>query len=308
MILSKKVKIYFLSKVEYTYINDHVYNVLILFLYFSFDRASQSRDSFFINQRGQEMPEKEVSVKQKEESSGKEKGIKTKIRPILFLVVILSLLVIAKIFGLGEKLGQLHNWIGGLGPLGPLVFIAIYIVAVAAAIPGSALTVAAGALFGSVFGVIWVSIASTLGASLAFLIARYFARDAIVKWLSGNEKFRRLDQLTEDHGAIIVALTRLVPIFPFNLLNYGFGLTRVRFSTYVLWSWLCMLPGTVLYVVGADAVTKGLTRGEVPWVLVGALAGTGIVLFVIVRFARKKLQDKEGASGAGTQPDRGKQS
>ena len=254
------------------------------------------------------MPGIEGNTKRGDESSGKEKGIKSIVKPVLFLLVILSLLVIAKVFGLGEKLGELRDWIGTLGSLGPLVFVAIYIVAVVAAIPGSALTVAAGALFGSVFGVIWVSIASTLGASLAFLIARYFARDAIVKWLSKNEKFRRLDQLTEDHGAIIVALTRLVPIFPFNLLNYGFGLTRVRFSTYVLWSWLCMLPGTVLYVVGADAVTKGLTRGEVPWVLVGALTGTGIVLFVIVRFARKKLQDKEGASGAGTQPDRGKQS
>lgn len=238
---------------------------------------------------------------------GEGKSIMKKIRPILFLVVILSLLVIAKVFGLGERLGDLRDWIGTLGSLGPLVFIAIYIVAVVAAIPGSALTVAAGALFGSVFGVIWVSIASTLGASLAFLIARYFARDAILKWLSKNEKFRRLDQLTEDHGAIIVALTRLVPIFPFNLLNYGFGITRVRFWTYVSWSWLCMLPGTILYVVGADAVTKGLTRGEVPWVLVGALAGIVAVLFVLVRFARKKLQDKEGTSGAAV-PDREKQS
>jgi uncharacterized membrane protein YdjX (TVP38/TMEM64 family) len=238
---------------------------------------------------------------------GEGKSIMKKIRPILFLVVILSLLVIAKVFGLGEKLGDLRDWIGTLGSLGSLVFIALYIVAVVGAIPGSALTVAAGALFGSVFGVIWVSIASTVGASLAFLIARYFARDAIVRWLSENEKFRRLDQLTEDHGAIIVALTRLVPIFPFNLLNYGFGLTRVRFWTYVFWSWLCMLPGTVLYVVGADAVTKGLTRGEVPWVLIGALAGIGLLLFFIIRFARKKLQEKEGTSGTGTEPGREKQ-
>jgi uncharacterized membrane protein YdjX (TVP38/TMEM64 family) len=69
-----------------------------------------------------------------------------------------------------------------------------------------------------------------------------------------------------------------------------------------------MLPGTILYVVGADAVTKGLTRGEVPWVLVGALVGIAALLFLIVRFARKKLQDKEGTSGAVTEPDKGKQS
>jgi len=253
------------------------------------------------------MPEIEGETKREDESSDKGRGIKGIVRPVLFLLVILTLLVIARIFGLGEKLGELRDWIGTLGSLGPFVFVALYIVAVIAAIPGSALTVAAGALFGSVFGVIWVSIASTVGASLAFLIARYFARDAIVRWLSKNEKFRRLDQLTEDHGAIIVALTRLVPIFPFNLLNYGFGLTRVQFWTYVFWSWLCMLPGTVLYVVGADAVTKGLTRGEVPWALVGTLVGIGVFLFLIVRFARKKLQDKEGAPGTGTEADREEQ-
>ena len=263
---------------------------------------------FHTNHGGRKMPGTEDSGKKGDKSPSKGKGIKSTVRTVFFLVVIVSLLVVAKVFGLGERLGELRDWIGTLGSLGSLVFVAIYIVAVIAAIPGSALTVAAGALFGSVFGVIWVSIASTVGASLAFLIARYFARDAIVKWLSKNEKFRRLDQLTEDHGAIIVALTRLVPIFPFNLLNYGFGLTRVQFWTYVFWSWLCMLPGTVLYVVGADAVTKGLTRGEVPWVLVSALVGVAVVLFIIVRFARKKLQDKESTSATETEPDRGKQS
>jgi len=223
-------------------------------------------------------------------------GSGSRVRLILFVLVIAGLLVGAKVFGLGERLGDLRDWIGGLGPLGFLVFIALYIIAVVAAIPGSALTVAAGALFGSVFGIVLVSIASTAGAACAFLIARYVARDAVIKWLSQNEKFRRLDQLTEDHGAVIVALTRLVPIFPFNLLNYGFGLTRVRFWTYFLWSWMCMLPGTILYVVGADALTDGLARGEIPWVLIATLAAVAIVLFFLVRFARKRLQAKERIS------------
>ncbi len=223
-------------------------------------------------------------------------GLGSRVRLILFVLVIAALLVGAKVFGLGERLGDLRDWIGGLGPLGFLVFIAIYIIAVVAAIPGSALTVAAGALFGSLFGVVLVSIASTVGAGCAFLIARYVARDAVIKWLSRNEKFRRLDQLTEDHGAVIVALTRLVPIFPFNLLNYGFGLTRVRFWTYFLWSWMCMLPGTILYVVGADALTDGLARGEIPWALIATLVGVAIVLFFLVRFARKRLQAKEKLS------------
>lgn len=214
-------------------------------------------------------------------------------RPVLLLSLIITILLIARILGLGERLGALRDWIHALGPWGPLVFIFIYSAAVVAAIPGSAITVAAGALFGSVLGVILVSMAATLGASLAFLIARYFARDTVAHWLSKNEKFQRLDQLTEDHGAVIVALTRLVPIFPFNLLNYGFGLTRVLFWTYVFWSWLCMLPGTVLYVVGADAVMRGLTQGKVPWVLIGALVGVGAILAILIRFARRRLQSKE---------------
>ncbi|MCI0419209.1 MAG: VTT domain-containing protein [Acidobacteria bacterium] len=139
-------------------------------------------------------------------------------KPVVLLVAILVIFVLAKVFGLGERLGDLRHWIDSLGVWGPVVFVIFYAVAVVAALPGSALTVAAGALFGSALGTILVSIAATLGASLSFLIARYFAREATSRWLSDNEKFRRLDQLTESHGAIIVALTRLVPLFPFNLL------------------------------------------------------------------------------------------
>ena len=219
-------------------------------------------------------------------------------RPIALIAAIVVILIVAKTFGLGERLGALRDWIQALGPWGPVVFVFLYAVAVVAALPGSALTVAAGALFGSVLGVIVVSIASTLGASLSFLVGRYFARDAVAGWLSDKEKFRRLDQLTEEHGAIMVALTRLVPIFPFNLLNYGFGLTRVPFWTYVLWSWLCMLPGTVLYVVGADVVTKAVVQGKVPWVLVGALVGAGVILAILVRQARRKLQERETRASA----------
>ncbi len=212
------------------------------------------------------------------------------------------MLVLARVFGLGEKLGALRHWLQDLGPWGPLVFVIIYIVAVVAAVPGSAITLAAGALFGSVLGVILVSLASTIGASLAFLVSRYFAREAIVNWLGTNENFQRLDRLTAEHGASIVALTRLVPIFPFNLLNYGFGLTRVSFWTYVFWSWLCMLPATVLYVVGADAVAKGLTRGKIPWALVAALALAAIILTLLVKVARSKLKARESLSLAASHP------
>jgi pyruvate/2-oxoglutarate dehydrogenase complex dihydrolipoamide dehydrogenase (E3) component/uncharacterized membrane protein YdjX (TVP38/TMEM64 family) len=220
-------------------------------------------------------------------------------RPVLLLAVIIALLVLARVFGLGDKLGALRDWIHGLGPWGPLVFMLIYIAAAVAAIPGSALTVAAGVLFGSFWGVILALNAATIGASLAFLISRYFVREAMVRWLGSKEKFQRLDRLTEEHGAIIVALTRLVPIFPFNLLNYGFGLTKVPFWTYVFWSWLCMLPGSLLYVVGSDAIFQAVARGEVPWTLVGVLLVVAAGLTILVRVARKRLQLKEMKTQAG---------
>jgi uncharacterized membrane protein YdjX (TVP38/TMEM64 family) len=225
-----------------------------------------------------------------EESKSKAQGLW---RPIALIIVIIVMIPVAKVLGIGEYIGSLRDWIQSLGSLGPVVFVLLYTVATVAALPGVALTLVAGALFGSVKGVIIVSIASTLGASLSFLVGRYFAREAVAGWLSDKEKFQKLDQLTEQQGAAIVAITRLVPIFPFNLLNYGFGLTKVPFWTYVFWSWLCMLPGTVFYVVGTDVVTKAVVEGKVPWTLVAALVATAAILTVIVRQARRRLQDKE---------------
>jgi uncharacterized membrane protein YdjX (TVP38/TMEM64 family) len=225
-------------------------------------------------------------------------------RPIALLAVVIAILVLSYVFGIGEKLAALRGWIEALGALGPAVFILIYAGAVVAALPGSAITIIAGAIFGSVLGVIVVSIASTLGAALAFLVGRYFARDAIAKWLSKRERFKKLDDLTEKHGAAIVALVRIVPIFPFNIVNYGFGLTRVRFWTYVFWSWVCMLPGTVLYVVGTDAISRAIIQKKVPWPLIGVLIGVGILLVMLIKFARKRLHEEDqevlGSTGTGS--------
>ncbi|MBA7614889.1 TVP38/TMEM64 family membrane protein [subsurface metagenome] len=215
-------------------------------------------------------------------------------RPIVLAVILISFMVLAKVFNLGSRLGELREWILSLGTFGPLVYVLIYIVAVVFAIPGSVITVLGGVLFGSVVGVASVSVGSTIGASLAFLVSRHFARGAISQKFARNKKFHHLDQLTEEHGAIIVAITRLVPLFPFNLLNYGFGLTRVPFWTYVFWSWICMLPGTILYVVGADAVATAISERRIPWVMVIILVVIGVIITFLVRQARKKLKTDEG--------------
>jgi uncharacterized membrane protein YdjX (TVP38/TMEM64 family) len=219
-------------------------------------------------------------------------------RPVALLVVVVVLLVAARALGLGERLGELRDWIASLGAWGPIVYMGLYVVAVVAAIPGSAITVLAGVLFGSLAGTVMVSAASVTGATLAFLIARYFARASVAEWLARSERFNRLDAMTARHGAIMVAVTRLVPLFPFNLLNYGFGLTRVPLWTYVFWSWLCMLPGTVLYVAGADTVSTALAEGRVPWRL-AALAAVMLALVLALGFFTRRYlrREEEGRNG-----------
>lgn len=210
----------------------------------------------------------------------------------MLLAVVASLFVLAFYFNIAERIGQAREWVGSLGAWGPLVFSAIYIMAVIAAVPASALTIAAGAIFGTAIGVAVVSVSATAGAGLAFLLARYAARGPVQDWLAGNEKFERLDRMTEEHGAVLVALTRLVPVFPFNLLNYGFGLTRVPFWTYLFWSWLCMLPGTVLYVAGTDVLVRAFRERTAPWAAIGAFIGAVVVLVFLVRYAKKRLKGK----------------
>lgn len=217
------------------------------------------------------------------------------LRPALLGALVAALALAAPALGLGARLAAVRAWIVGLGPLGPFVYVLLYAGATTFALPASLLTVAAGAMFGSWVGVAVVAAGATLGAASAFALARWFARDAVERWLGANPTFRRLERLTERHGAIVVALTRLVPLFPFNLLNYGFALTRVRFGTYLLWSFLCMLPGTVLYVVGADALARAVAERRVPWPLVGVLAATVLLVAWLVRRARRALAAREAA-------------
>ena len=181
-----------------------------------------------------------------------------------------------------------------LGPWGPAIFIGVYVAATVMFIPGSVLTLGAGALFGVVRGSIFVSIASTLGATCAFLIGRYLSRERIARRIAGNRKFTALDEAVKENGWLIVGLTRLSPVFPFTLLNYGFGLTRVHLAHYVLASWIGMMPGTVMYVyLGsiAKAASESETKTTGEWVLYGiGLAATVAVTVVITRLARRALR------------------
>jgi len=230
------------------------------------------------------------------ESPAASSKIRSRLRWVLYATAAIAVLVAAKYFHVQDLLKEALDWIAKLGPWGPVIFVGIYIVATVFFIPGSVLTLGAGAVFGVGLGSVCVSISATLGATAAFLVGRYLARDAIARKIEKNEKFAAIDRAVADEGWKIVFLTRLSPVFPFTLLNYAFGLTRVRLSHYVLASWIGMMPGTVMYVYLGSLVTVGAghrqrTTGE--WVLygVGLLATIAVTIFV-TRVARKALQKK----------------
>ncbi len=202
----------------------------------------------------------------------------------------------------GSYLPQFAAWVDSLGVWGPLVFIAGYAVASVAFVPGSILTLAAGAIFGLEKGVVYVFIAALLGSSAAFFVARYVARSAIERRLAGNERFASIDRAVGEQGRKIVFLLRLSPVFPFNLLNYGLGLTKVHFRDYFIAS-IGMLPGSLLYVyygklagdvaalAGGAAVEKD--TGYYVVLLLG-LAATIVVTTIVTRIARRSLSEVTG--------------
>lgn len=196
-------------------------------------------------------------------------------------------------------LQELLTRVRELGPWGPAVFIAAYVAATVFFVPGALLTLGAGALFGVGFGTLYVSIGSVVGATAAFLIGRYLARGWVARKLGDNPRFAAVSAAVRREGWKIVGLTRLSPAFPFNLLNYAFGLTEVRLRDYVLASWLGMLPGTVMYVyIGSLAGTlSGLgasrTKSPAEWALYAVgLVATILVTVLVTRIARASLDER----------------
>ena len=169
-------------------------------------------------------------------------------RGLLLGALVAAGIVAVSLFDVRATLHRGLDCIDGLGPWGPVLFVFLYVLATVLLVPGSALTLGAGAVFGVMRGSLVVSLASTLAATAAFLLGRYLARDAVARKIAGHENFATLDKAVAEEGWKIVVLTRLSPVFPYTLLNYAFGLTRVKLGHYVLASWIGMAPGTVMYV------------------------------------------------------------
>ena len=220
------------------------------------------------------------------------------IGPAIILLMVGTGIIAARTLGLGdlirlENVARLKQWIEGYGALAPVVFIAGYILAVVFFVPGLPMTVLGGVAFGPLWGTLYVWIAATIGAGLAFLAARYGVRSAVERWVAASPRLQKLDRQVAEYGWRIVMLTRLVPIFPFNLQNYAYGLTRIGFWPYFITSSVCMLPGTAAFTFAGGALSEG--RGDVKRTLLYlAIAG---VLLVLISLIPRWLQRRSRLAG-----------
>lgn len=218
------------------------------------------------------------------------------VRLAILIVGLVALALVAR--QVGDSIPRFVGWIDGLGFWGPVAFIVGYALATVAFVPGLLLTLAGGAVFGLASGTLYVFIGATLGATAAFLIARYVARQAIEAKLRDNPRFLAIDRAIGREGRKIVFLLRLSPLFPFILLNYGLGLTKVRLADYLV-ACLGMLPGSLLYTyygkVAGDVATlmAGVApaRGIAYWVVLGVgILATIVVTGFVTRLAGRALK------------------
>lgn len=226
---------------------------------------------------------------------------------ILLLIFLLLDIAAGLLFlPLREWFVQFETYVKALGAIGPAVMVVVYVAATVLLIPGSALTIASGTLFGFSMGFLVAFAGANLGALAAFFLARTRLRARVARWADGNGRFRALDRAIGHEGFRVVVLSRLSPAFPFTVLNYLFGLTAVRPGAYLLANLLGMLPGGLLYVYLGVAARDALAGNaqealgvyQQAMKYVGLLA-TLAVVFVVTRLARKALRAVEQAENGG---------
>jgi uncharacterized membrane protein YdjX (TVP38/TMEM64 family)/Fe-S oxidoreductase len=223
------------------------------------------------------------------EEKGKGKGWAGRLGLLAFLV---AAIVAVRATGGAGYLDQetLRQLIAGHGFLAPLIYMLIYSLAPALLLPGLPITIAGGILFGPLWGVVYTIIGSTAGACIAFLISRYVARGWVEEKLR-SPRWRRLDEGVERNGWKVVAFTRLIPLFPFNLLNYAFGMTRIGFLPYAVTTFICMLPACIAFIVFSSSLLD-LVRGKIsPSLIIGIVL---IALVSLIPFFYRRYQKRKG--------------
>jgi uncharacterized membrane protein YdjX (TVP38/TMEM64 family) len=208
-------------------------------------------------------------------------------------IVIIGILIWLFAFGGSEfftldNLVDLLKSIEGYGILVPIVYVVLYWIVCLFFLPAVPITLIGGLIFGPVRGSMIVSFASTTGATLAFITGRTIGREAILKKFGQSSSFKKIDKGVKDNGWRMLMITRLVPLFPFNLQNYLYGLTDIPLGTYMLVSWLAMLPGTIAYATLAGAIVSG--NGDVGRMVI--YLAIGAILIVALSYIPKILEKR----------------
>ncbi|MEW6571785.1 MAG: VTT domain-containing protein [Nitrospirota bacterium] len=224
-----------------------------------------------------------------------EKAQRGMFKRILFLIVIIAAILAVRFTGATRYLEQnaLRELIQSYGALAPVMYMLVYTVAPALFLPGLPITIVGGILFGPFWGVVYTITSATAGACVAFLVSRYIARDWVEKKLK-SPMWRRLDEGVEKHSWKIVAFTRLIPLFPFNLLNYAFGLTKIKFLHYAITTFICMLPACIAFIVFSSSLLDVIRGKASPAFIIGLsliIAVSLMPLFYRHYKSRKGLTD-----------------
>lgn len=170
------------------------------------------------------------------------------VRVVLFVAAVILILLLGWALDAARHLQNALFWVDSLGLWGPVVYVGIYILVCIFMIPGSILTLGAGAVFGVLRGTIYTSVGSTLGATVAFMLGRFLLRDWVKQKVETSPRLAAVDEAVDREGAKIVFLLRMSPLVPFSISNYVYGLTPVKLGRYIVASWLGMIPGTIMYV------------------------------------------------------------
>ncbi len=214
-------------------------------------------------------------------------------KPILSIAFILGIILLLNYFNVFdyitiENLKNLKEFINGFGILGPIIYIVLYIGVCLFFLPAIPIALLAGFAFGPIKGTIMASLGSTIGCALAFLVARYALRDMVEGWAKKSDYFKKIDQGVKTQGFRIIIITRLVPIFPFNLQNFLYGLTDINFFTYVILSWICMLPATAVFTFSAGAISSGESLGKI-FIYLAIASIFFVILSFIPSYIKKKM-------------------
>ena len=194
------------------------------------------------------------------------------------LILIAALFVLGRVLDLNQYLNRMQEWIWQFGSWGPIVFVVIYVAATLFLLPGTPFTLLAAFLFGNLWGFLTMMAATITAATLAFLMARYLARDIAARQFNQVRTINRIKRLIEDNHWFAIPFIRLMPIFPFAINNYALGLTNISFIRYLLLSLVVFIPMNAAIVFGANSLYAVLTGGEVSWYIMGGATAAALLI------------------------------